>query len=149
MDRNIIILEDNAERIRGFERAIASIGNFRLHIWRNAHKMIADCLPLLPDCCLTSLDHDLNADPGDADPGTGLDVSVFLAKQEPTCPAIIHTSNIEGRWSMYNELMFGNWRTEIIAPIGENWIETSWLQKAKSLINICPERAGTTRNSTP
>lgn len=138
---NLTILEDNEDRIREFERAVASLGGFQLHLWRNAHRMIAECLPLLQNCLLISLDHDLNTESANADdPGTGLEVAKFLARQKPICPVIIHTSNTEGRWSMHNELRFGEWTAEIIPPIGEGWIQNSWLPKAKILIVRKPMR---------
>jgi FixJ family two-component response regulator len=132
----VIILEDNEERIRDFEAAVKSLGlNFQLRLWHDAHTMIAECAPFLTECCLISLDHDLNPMPtATKDPGTGLEVSEFLAHQESVCPVIIHTSNTERRWSMHNEFRFGKWTVEIVPPIGENWIQNSWLPKAKVLI---------------
>ena len=49
--------------------------------------MMAECLPVLPECCLISLDHDLTRMPWVAqDPGTGLEVAELLARQQPVCP---------------------------------------------------------------
>lgn len=136
--RTVIILEDNDERIRDFESAVASFGaEFRLRVWQDAPTMIAECPPILAECCLISLDHDLNPMPDAAsDPGTGLEVSEFLAHLIPICPIIIHTSNTERRWSMHNEFRFGKWSVEIIPPIGKNWIQQSWLPKARTLIGL-------------
>ena len=51
-----MILEDNAERIRDFESAMASLGSdFQLRLWHDAPTMVAECLPVLPECCLISL----------------------------------------------------------------------------------------------
>jgi FixJ family two-component response regulator len=135
--KNILILEDDKDRIREFKCAIASFGNFDLYLWRNSRQMINQFLPLLSSCCLISLDHDLNPLPGVAeDPGTGLEVSEFLSHQKPICPIIIHTSNIERRWSMFNELRLGKWEIEIVAPLAENWIQNSWLPTARTLLKI-------------
>ena len=133
-----MILEDNDERIRAFESAVASLGlYFRLRLWRDAPTMIAECLPVLPECCLISLDHDLNLMPGvTQDPGTGLEVAELLARQHPVCPVILHTSNAERRWSMHNEFRFGHWSVEIVPPIGDDWIPGPWLSRARALIGV-------------
>jgi hypothetical protein len=134
--KNVLILEDDEERTSLFKAAVAGLGNeFELHLWPDAPSMIAECLSLLPDCCLISLDHDLNPLPGATqDPGTGLDVVEFLVRQNTVRPVIIHTSNTERRWSMHNEFRFAKWHTEIVAPFGKDWIPYSWLPKAKWLI---------------
>jgi len=136
--RTIIILEDNVERTRDFEAAVASLGpDYRLRLWHDAPAMMAECLPVLPECCLISLDHDLNPMPGAIqDPGTGLEVAELLARQKPVCSVIIHTSNNERRWSMHNEFRFGGWSVEIVPPFGEGWIYQSWLPRARALIGV-------------
>jgi CheY-like chemotaxis protein len=137
MERRIImILEDNEDRIRDFEAAVASLGpDYRLRLWHDAPTMRAECLPVLPECCLISLDHDLHPMPGvTQDPGTGLEIAELLARQQPVCPVIIHTSNTERRWSMHNEFRFGHWSVEIVPPIGDGWIHQSWLPRVRALI---------------
>ncbi len=135
--RTIIILEDNADRIRDFRTAVVLLGSeYRLQLWWDAPTMLTECLPVLSKCCLISLDHDLHPMPGAMqDPGSGLEIAELLGKQHPVCPVIIHTSNAERRWSMYNEFRFGKWTVEIVPPIGEKWILRSWLSRARALIN--------------
>lgn len=135
--QTIMILEDNEERIHNFETAIETLGpGFRLRLWRDAPTMKAECLPLLTNCCLISLDHDLQPMPGATqDPGTGLDIAALLGQLSPVCPVIIHTSNAERRWSMHNEFRFGKWQVEIVPPIGDQWIQRSWLPRARALIH--------------
>ena len=130
-----MLLEDNGDRIREFETAVRSLDlHFFLKLWRDAPSMIAECPQFFSSAALISLDHDLNPISDDSpDPGTGLEVAEFLARQKPVCPVIIHTSNFERRWSMHNELRFANWQTEIVLSFGEDWIRTSWLQKVKEL----------------
>jgi len=134
--RTIFILEDSEQRIRHFRAAVASLGpEFRLRLWFDAPSMIEECLTELPECCLISLDHDLSPMPGATrDPGTGMDVAEFLARQPPVCPVIIHTSHTERRWSMHNELRFGKWNSEIVPPTGEHWIRDSWLPRVRALV---------------
>jgi hypothetical protein len=136
--RVIMILEDNEERIHCFQIAIQSLpGNYEFLLWRTATEFMDDCHLGLPNPCLISLDHDLAPKPGaDWDPGDGLQVAEFLGKRKPVCPVIIHTSNTERRWSMHNELRFGKWQTEIILPIGPDWIYKSWLPTARRMIGV-------------
>ena len=78
--KTILILEDNDERIAGFQKAVDGMaGGFELKIWRDAHSMIAECEEFFPTAWVICLDHDLNPQPGaTTDPGTGLDVAKFL-----------------------------------------------------------------------
>ena len=79
--RTILILEDNDERIAGFQKTVAELnGGFELKIWRDAHSMIAECAEFFPSAALICLDHDLNPQPGiTTDPGTGLELPNFFA----------------------------------------------------------------------
>jgi hypothetical protein len=132
------ILEDNEDRIRNFQNAVASLGhNLSVKIWNDAPSMVAELLPLLNQACLISLDHDLNPPPNvTTDPGTGLDVADFLAKQSPCCPVLIHSTNYEKAWSMHNELRFANWQVNRVGPIGDDWVQCLWLPKVRALLNI-------------
>lgn len=133
-----MILEDDADRVREFERAVGTLGShFKLCLWRDAPTMKAKCSELLADTCLISLDHDLAPlNNRSRDPGTGLEVAEFLSRLKPVCPVIVHTSNHERRWSMHNEFRFAGWNAEIVPPIGGDWIQNSWLLKARALIGI-------------
>jgi ADP-ribosylglycohydrolase len=138
--QTILILEDNDERIAGFEAAVAKLGNgFDLKIWQDAHSMIAECEVFIPTTALISLDHDLNPQPGaTADPGTGLDVAKFFAECRPVCPIIIHSTNADRAHSMHNELRFADWISDRVGPIGTDWIETMWLRKAREFLAAHP-----------
>lgn len=136
MARTILILEDNDERIAGFRGAVAALGDgYDLKIWRDAPSMIAECEAFFPTAALISLDHDLNPQPGiTTDPGTGLDVAKFLADFLPVCPLLLHSSNIDRVYSMDNELRFASWTVDRVGPIGADWIETTWLRRARELL---------------
>lgn len=135
--QTILILEDNDERIAAFQKTVGALGNhFELKIWRDAPSMIAECEVFFPTAALISLDHDLNPQPGvTADPGTGLDVAKFLAECRPVCPLIIHSTNADRAYSMFNELRFADWIVERVGPIGKDWIETMWLRKAHEFMS--------------
>jgi ADP-ribosylglycohydrolase len=132
----ILILEDNEDRIAGFQHVLANaFPEKRLLIWRDAPSMLAECEECLLDACLISLDHDLNRLPGaTADPGAGREISTLLASHLPTAPVIIHSSNADAAWSMHNDLRFAGWNVERVGPIGDDWIQKFWLPKAREMI---------------
>ena len=134
--KTILILEDNDERIAAFEKAVASLGgDFDLKIWLDAHSMIAECADFFPSASLICLDHDLNPQPGiSTDPGTGLDVARFLGDFLPVCPVLIHSSNTDRVYSMLNELRFSHWMVDRVGPLGNDWIETTWLRRVRELV---------------
>ena len=144
----ILILEDDDERIAGFQKAVAQLGDgFELKIWRDAPSMIAEMTDFFPNAALIGLDHDLNPQPGVArDPGTGLDVAQFLADFLPVCPVLIHSSNTDRVYSMHNELRFANWTVDRVGPLGTEWIEKAWLPQVRELI---AEQGNTWRASLP
>jgi hypothetical protein len=132
----ILILEDNAERIEKIRHSATQISSRpAVKIWHDAQTMIDELKTFLPEAMLVSLDHDLNPQPGvERDSGTGLAVAEFMAKLPPTCPVILHSSNFERVWSMHNELTHAGWQVERVGPIGQDWIETSWLNKVRNLL---------------
>jgi hypothetical protein len=89
--RTIILLEDNPERVRQFETAVAQLGaGYRLRVWRDAERMMAECHVELADVALISLDHHLNKEEDDSpDPGDGVQVAEFLARLPRLCPVIL------------------------------------------------------------
>jgi hypothetical protein len=132
----LLMLEDNAERVRRFTATLARIDSaLPFRIWRNAWTMIREVEALLPHAFLISLDHDLDPEDGDAtDPGTGWDVTKHLAALAPVCPVIIHTSNGERATWMIGEFDLGGWKYHRIAPIGDDWIERDWFRLVRRLL---------------
>ena len=129
-----ILLEDNDDRISAFQRTVAALG-FDLKIWRDAPSMIAESEAFFTRVALISLDHDLNPMPeATVDPGTGVDVARFLGDFLPVCPVLIHSSNTDRVYSMHNELRFAGWTVDRVGPLGTDWIETSWLHRARELL---------------
>jgi hypothetical protein len=110
----ILILEDNDERVAGFQTTAAKLGDgYELKIWRDAHLTIAECESFFASAALICLDHDLNPQPGiTTDPGTGMDVAIHFAGFLPVCPVLIHSSNTDRVYSMHNELRFAGWMVE-------------------------------------
>jgi len=138
--RTILILEDSQERIAAFRRVIANLApSCAVRVWRNAHRMMEECEAYFAEAVLISLDHDLNETDGDtADAGTGLLVAQYLGDRLPVCPVLIHSSNTDRVWSMHNELRFAGWTVDRVGPIGDDWITSLWLPRARDLIAACP-----------
>ena len=137
--KSILILEDNDERIAAFQKTVAHLGGFELKVWRDAPSMIAESEVFFATAALISLDHDLNPMPGaTVDPGTGVDVARFLGDFLPVCPVLIHSSNTDRAYSMHNELRFAGWTVDRVGPLGTDWIETSWLRRARELLANYP-----------
>ena len=134
--RVILMLEDNADRLRAFQSAVNQLGaEFQLRSWRDANQMIAECHQVLAETALISLDHDLDKEHEHSpDPGDGVQIAAFLAKLPPLCPVILHTSNGERVWSMHNEFRFGGWEAERVIPLERDWVARSWLPKARALL---------------
>ena len=133
----VLILEDDEDRVSGFQSAVASLGReFRVRVWHSATFMIAESPACLAETCLISLDHDLQTVAGEADPGTGLAVAEFLSLHPPRCPVILHTSNFDGRLAMHNRLRAGGWTVATVPPREADWIQTSWLAFARRLIGL-------------
>jgi hypothetical protein len=131
----LLLLEDNAERVERFTAALKRLdAALPLCVWRNAHDMLREVGPLLPATRLLSLDHDLEGENDLADPGDGLMVAKFLIKQPIICPVIIHSSNTERSSWMAGEFELAGWPFDLVAPIGDDWIETDWCRKVKRLL---------------
>jgi len=146
--KTILILEDNDERIAGFQKALAELGDgYDRKIWRDAPSMVAECAEFFSTAVLICLDHDLNPQPGAvSDPGTGLDVAQFLGDFLPVCPVLIHSSNTDRVYSMSNELRFANWMVDRVGPLGADWIGTTWRKRVHELLS---EQKNTWRASLP
>ena len=122
-------------------------GGFELKVWRDAPAMMAECAEFFQSAALISLDHDLNPQPGaTTDPGTGMDVTRFLGDFLPVCSVLIHSSNTDRVYSMYNELRFGGWVVDRVGPLGTDWIETTWSRRARELM---AEHGNTWRANLP
>ena len=126
-----LVLDDNLRRLEWFRAAVAKHSHGRITTWTNAPQMLNDLEALLPEAELISLDHDLYRQrPADPDPGSGRDVANFLARREPCCPVIVHSTNSDAAWGMYNALSGAGWQTELVHHLDQaEWVETLWWPK--------------------
>ncbi len=131
----VLILEDNAERVQSFAKALRAIdAALPLLVWRDARAMTREVGPHLSATRVISLDHDLEAAEGNPDPGDGLEVARFLVSQPLVCPVIIHSSNGERSNWMAGEFELAGWPFWRIAPLGEDWIEVDWRRLVRRLL---------------
>ncbi|TNF91932.1 MAG: hypothetical protein EP297_14410 [Gammaproteobacteria bacterium] len=131
----ILLLDDDQSRIDAFKSVIKEFSDDIVISWSNAPTMIAEVSEVLPQAKVISLDHDLyKLKETDPDPGTGRDVAEYLANHEATCPIIIHSTNVDASWGMYNTLTFSGWRVEILHYTDEEWFGTRWLPMVKSML---------------
>jgi hypothetical protein len=131
----LLLLEDNADRLARFAAVLQIIApELPLRAWRDAHAMIREAGPLLSSTRLISLDHDLEPEPGEPDPGDGYIVAKWLVSQPIVRPVIVHSSNSERSAWMAGEFELARWRHWRVAPLGEDWIESDWSQVVAHLL---------------
>ncbi len=136
----LLMLEDNADRIRRFTEALRSIApGLPLLVWRDAYRMSREVEARLPSARLISLDHDLEPEPGEPpDLGDGMVVAKTLALHPQPCPVIIHSSNGTRSTWMAGEFELAGWSYRRVAPIGERWIEEYWRLVVRDLLGASP-----------
>lgn len=138
MPQFLLILDDDRVRLRGFDAIAPLLGKeWEIKAWRDAPSMISEVDLLLSRAHLISLDHDLYKDSeSDPDPGSGRVIADHLAKRDPVCPVIIHSTNTDAAWGMHNELKAGGWRVELVHHLSQTtWIEDLWLPVARQILS--------------
>lgn len=131
----LLMLEDNTDRLERFAATLRRLDtSLALHVWRDAHLMIREAGSLLGTARLICLDHDLEPEPGAADPGDGLMVVKWLVTQPFRLPVLIHSSNGERSIWMAGELDLAGWKHRRVAPIGDDWIESDWRRVVRRLL---------------
>lgn len=132
MAMKIAILEDNADRQTVMRRCIADrFYTFDAHFFDEAAEMIRFLEQHLAETVVISLDNDLELKPGPRgrmiDPGSGVEVAEYLARREPVCPVIVHTTNTGAAETTKSVLEAAGWRTRRVIPFDDTaWIESAW-----------------------
>jgi hypothetical protein len=135
----ILVLDDDRERLDAFRQCMPSLGNgWDLHVWQYVGALRSEAGARLKDARLISLDHDLYPEKaGTADPGTGREAAEWLATQHPECPILIHSSNTDAAWGMYNVLARAGCSVEVVHHLNElDWIGTKWLPVARRAVAV-------------
>lgn len=138
----IAILEDDERRQAAMRDAL------RQHdpacdpvFFDNAPDMVEWLHDHLDDIGLVCLDHDLgpSRERGGVrfEPGTGRDVSRFLAGVAPRCGVVVHSSNPDGAPAMVWELEAAGWSVRRVIPFGDlEWIATSWIERLVEALSL-------------
>jgi hypothetical protein len=135
----IAILEDNDDRIRIMRDCLADkFPFFELRFFRSAPAAIDWMDKNLAQAICIALDHDLEPAPGQAegfDPGTGREVADFLATRRPSCPIIVHTSNVPAAIGMEMALAESGWSVTRVLPYDDvRWIAADWLPAMRDAV---------------
>ncbi len=136
----VLILEDDADRIRRFTEVLRDIDPaLPLMAWRDAYRMSREVAAHLPSARLISLDHDLEPQVGDPpDLGDGVIVAQALVLHPQPCPVIIHSSNRTRSEWMAGEFELAGWSYRRVALIGERWIEAYWRTVVRESLGATP-----------
>lgn len=136
----IFILEDNPARIVEMNRVLDDeLPGFGRHYEDDETLAINWLKEHQAEIALVSLDHDLDSvtragEHRTIDHGCGRGVVDYLASQTPTCPIIIHTSNVTAGDGMYFALHRAGWPTFRVYPAEHHdWIGGAWLQQIRDL----------------
>jgi hypothetical protein len=140
MPKKIVILEDNEDRREAMRRCLQDrFYQFEHVFFDEATPFIQYLRDHLTESIVICLDHDLelktNGDGTSHDPGTGREIVDYLAKLQPVCPVVIHSSNEAAALGMELALQEAKWTTFRIAPFGDlEWIPTQWFRCVRRAI---------------
>jgi len=135
----IAILEDDPARIAEMRACLAEVlPKVPVRVFENATLMIEWLAEHQGEVVLISLDHDLplRSQEGEAiDCGTGREVVDFLVTLEPTCPVIVHSSNVQCADGMMFALKDAGWTKSRVYPRDDlAWIREAWVQEIQRYI---------------
>ena len=136
----IVILEDNLDRRGHMSNCLVDrFSQYHVQFFHTASEMIVYLRQHFGEVLLISLDHDLEIIPitahRNADPGTGRDLSEFLAGELPCCPVIVHTTNGPAAFAMVDDLAEAGWQVERVIPFDDfKWISRLWFPVVRNAI---------------
>lgn len=136
MRMTIAVLEDNAERIATMRDNLTDkFPFFELQFFASAGPAITWLQEHLDAVICLSLDHDLERQLNEPDPGTGRDVADFLTTQAPRFPIVIHSTNVHAAIGMEAALQDADWTVSRLTPYGNlEWIAEAWLPILRAAI---------------
>jgi hypothetical protein len=138
---SVFLLEDNPARLAEMLAVLRDVlPELTVHVEDDCQAAIDWLAVNLASVVLISLDHDLDSVPRPddlpgADHGCGRPVADYLARQPPTCPVIIHTSNATAGDGMFYELQRSHWPVHRVYPFEHHrWVAKEWKAKLIELI---------------
>jgi hypothetical protein len=129
----LAILEDNAERRAAMADAVADRLPAYTVVFTTSSRAMNDWLERhLAETIAISLDHDLDFEPDATgkmcDAGTGREVADYLHRQTPTCPILIHSTNVQAATAMEDDLTTVGWQVARLTPYEDLlWVRELWL----------------------
>lgn len=135
-----VILEDNEDRRRAMLAGLRDrFAQYPVRFFATAAEMMWYLRRHIDDVLVIGLDHDLDMVPVTKsallDPGTGRDVADYLATQPPTCPVVIHSTNVAAVIGIEQLLRDAGWQTTRVVPYGDlEWIDEVWLRALRDAI---------------
>lgn len=131
----LFILEDSPCRITEMESVLEAMDEREGWVRAStAPKAISLLKKLYSNLEVISLDHDLGPD-GDEDPGSGMDVVLWLEKQVPSVRIIIHSANLPAGNEMFTRLERVGFTVRRIFPLAGPWIDSDWQKAITDLKN--------------
>ncbi len=128
----LFILEDNDERIDGFEDVL---GDLPHHIERTVPESIEWLTQHKERVTLYSLDNDLIVLDFDGDEGEGWELCEWILANAPPTPIITHTTNSPAAAKMALACSDAGRRFHRVVPFnGIEWIAKVWFPAVKTLI---------------
>lgn len=140
MPMKIVILEDDQRRVEAMRDRLADRFYQFEHVFFDTAAELNEYLSKhLNEVIVLSLDHDLELKVDSTgttyDAGTGRDVADYLARQEPICPVIIHSTNEFGALGMEGVLQEAGWQTCRVTPFEDlQWVHESWFPTIRRAI---------------
>lgn len=150
--RALILEDDRDRRVAMTQRLMERFPFLQITFFAAAAELISFLEnQTLPDLAIIALDNDLEMIPlpfGQwQDPGTGLDVAEWLARQaESLCPVIVHTTNTPYGDKMVACLNGAGWQVERVVPYDDlAWIDQEWFVAMRNaIVEFAPQLAAAT-----
>lgn len=146
--RTLILEDDRDRRMAMMTRLIDRFPMMQIFFFDASAEMIEFLqTETLQNVALIALDNDLELIPGLSnqwiDPGAGLDVANWLANHsEPTCPVIVHTTNLPAGDKMIEQLRERRWAVSRVIPHDDlTWVDQGWLPAVRNaIVETAPQR---------
>ncbi len=140
MPMKIVILEDDQRRVEAMRDRLADRFYQFEHVFFDSSTELNEYLEKhLNEVIVLSLDHDLELKVDSTgttnDAGTGREVADYLARQGPSCPVIIHSTNEFGALGMEGVLREAGWKTCRVTPFDDLlWVHEAWFPAIRRAI---------------